>query len=84
MNYVSVCKNVIAANNKADWVDPAPAIRVSNSRAGKVVARAHTLLIKDQFGNEVARVISSQDGRPVISCGAKVAILTMYDTEVLE
>ena len=83
-NFVSVCKNVIASNNKRDWVDPDPAIRVSNTASGKVVKRAHTLAIKDQHGNIVARIISSTDGNPVIKCGAKVAIVTDYDTEVLD
>lgn len=83
-NYISVCKNVIASNNKAGWVEPQPAIRVSRSPSGKVTKRAHTLLIKDAAGNVVARIVSSQDGKPVISCGAKVAIITEYETEVEE
>lgn len=81
-NYVSVCKNVIAQNNKRGWEDPSPAIRVSETPSGKVVRRAHTLLIKDKDGNIVARVVSSTDGKPVISCGAKVAIITEYDTVI--
>ena len=84
MNYVSVCKNVIAGNNKKNWCDADPAIRVSSTPSGKVIARAHTLLIKDKDGNVVARVVSSQDGKPVIKCGAKVAIITEYPTEVQE
>lgn len=84
MAHVSVCKNVIASNNKRNWQDPDPAIRVSNTRAGKVVQRAHTLAIKDADGNVVARVVSTQDGKPVISCGAKVAIITEYPTEIIE
>lgn len=84
MRFISVCKNVIASNNKRGWEDPSPAVRVANTPSGKVTSRAHTLAIKDSFGNIVARVISSQDGRPVISCGAKVAIVAEYDTEVLE
>ena len=84
MSFVSVCKNVIAANNKRGWDDPMPAIRVSRTASGKVQQRAHTLLIKDKDGNTVARIVSSQDGKPVISCGAKVAIITEYETEVAE
>lgn len=84
MNFVSVCKNVIAGNNKRGWVDPDPAIRVSNTPSGKVTKRAHTLIIKDKDGNEVARIVSSKDGNPVIKCGAKVAIITHYETEILE
>lgn len=84
MNFISVCKNVIASNNKRKWVDPEPAIRVSGSPSGAVISRAHTLLIKDREGNVVARIVSSQDGKPVIKCGAKVAIITEYDTEIEE
>lgn len=82
MNYISVCKNVIASNNKRGWSDPDPAIRVSKTASGKVTSRAHTLIIKDKEGNEVGRVVSTQDGNPVIKCGAKVAIITKYDTEI--
>lgn len=81
---ISVCKQVIAKNNKRDWTDPDPAIRVSATRSGKVRQRAHRLAIKDADGNTVAEVISSTDGKPVISCGAKVAISTVYETEILE
>ena len=84
MSFISVCKNVIASNNKRGWVDPDPAIRVGNSRSGKAVQRAHTLAILDAEGNEVARILSSADGKPVLKCGAKVAIETKYDTKVLE
>lgn len=84
MNYISVCKNVIAANNKRGWNNPNPAIRVSNAPHGKVSKRAHTLAIKDADGNVVARIVSSTDGNPVIGCGAKVAIITEYETEVVE
>lgn len=80
-NYITVCKNVIASNNRRGWINPDPAIRVSNSPSGKVVNRAHTLLIKDKDGNTVARIVSTQDGNPVISCGAKVAIVTEYPSE---
>ena len=84
MSYISVCKQVIAQNNKKGWHDPSPAIRVSNTPSGKVTQRAHTLSIKDKDGNVVARVVSSKDGKPVISCGAKVAIITMYATEIVD
>lgn len=83
-NVISVCKNVIASNNKRGWVDPDPAIRVSKSAGGKVSARAHKLAIKDKDGNTVAVIHSSQDGKPVVKCGAKVAIITTYETEVIE
>lgn len=83
-NYISVCKNAIASNNKRGWVDPDPAIRVSHAPSGKVQKRAHKLAIKDKDGNIVATIISTQDGEPVIKCGAKVAIITEYETEVID
>lgn len=82
-NFVSVCKNVLASNNKRKWVDPDPAIRVSNTAKGLASKRAHTLAIKDADGNIVARIVSSTDGNPVLKCGAKVAIITEYETEVI-
>jgi hypothetical protein len=81
MNYVSVCKNVISSNNKKNWENPDPAIRVSKTPSGKVTKRAHTVLIKDKNGETVARIVSSRDGKPVIKCGAKVAIITEYPVE---
>lgn len=84
MNYISVCKNVIASNNKKHWINADPAIRISRSPSGKVTKRAHSLLIKDKDGEVVAKIVSSQDGSPVIKCGAKVAIITEYETEILE
>lgn len=84
MDLVSVCKNVIGSNNKRGWNDPAPAIRVSRAKHGKVVTRAHELGILDSEGNIVAKVVSTKDGQPVIGCGAKVAIITEYDTVSLD
>lgn len=84
MNFISVCKNVIQQNNKREWVNPFPAIRVCKTPSGKATQRAHTLAIKDKNGDIVAKVISSQDGKPVIKAGAKVVIITEYETEVLE
>lgn len=82
--YISVCKNVIAQNNKQNWVKPKPAIRVGSSKSGKAVKRAHTLAIVDKEGNVVATIYSSQDGNPVLKCGAKVAISTEYPTVIME
>jgi len=82
MNYISVCKNVIQSNNKRNWIDPSPAIRVSNTPSGKVVMRGHTVLIKDKAGVVVAKMVSTKDGKPVIKCGAKVALTTVYEVEV--
>jgi len=82
MSVLSVCKNVIAANNKRGWQCPEPAIRISRTASGKATERGHIVAIKDKDGNVVARIISSQDGKPVIKCGAKVGIVTVYPVEV--
>lgn len=84
VNYISVCKNTIASNNKRNWKNPEPAIRVSNTPSGKAVLRAHSLEIKDKNGETVARIVSTTDGNPVIKCGAKVAVITEYPVEVIE
>ena len=84
MSMVSVCKHVIAQNNKRKWIDPSPTIRISNTRAGKVTGRAHEISIVDKNGDEVARMIATTDGNPVIKCGAKVALVTEYDVVVLK
>lgn len=83
MSHVSVCKNVIAKNNKRGWLDPEPAIRISRTASGKVVGRSHEIGIVDKDGNIVARLISTIDGKPVISCGAKVALVTDFDVVTL-
>lgn len=79
MAYISVCKNVIASNNKTGWKNPKPTIRVSNTPSGKVTKREHTIGIVDAQGNIVAKMIATQDGKPVIKCGAKVALITEHD-----
>lgn len=81
MSYVSVCKQVIAQNNKKGWVDPAPTIRVSNTPSGKVTDRANAVEIVDADGNVVAELLATTDGKPVISCGAKVALVTKYPVQ---
>ena len=78
--FISVCKNMIAQNNKNGWVDPAPTIRVANSKSGKVVNRSNRIGVLDREGNVVAELIATNDGKPVISCGAKVALITNYET----
>ena len=82
--FISVCKQVIQQNNKRGWVDPKPAIRVGRTSAGQATKRAHSLAIKDAQGNTVATILSSTDGKPVLKCGAKVAIVAEYGTEVVE
>lgn len=81
--YISVCKNVIAANNKQGWKNPKPTIRVSETPSGRVTSRGHGVLIKDGEGRVVARLVATKDGKPVIKCGAKVALITDYPVEVV-
>lgn len=78
MNIVTVCKNVIASNNKRGWRKPDPAIRIARRKNGKATDHAHDIAIKDRRGNIVALILSSQDGKPLVKCGAKVAIFTEY------
>lgn len=77
--YLTVCKNKIAQNNKKDWIAPEPVIRVSKSPSGKVVMRSNRVGIVDRTGALVAELIATEDGKPIISCGAKVALVTKYD-----
>lgn len=79
MNFISVCKNLIASNNKRNWEKPEPTIRVSKTPSGKVTMREHSVGIVDAQGNVVAKMVATQDGKPVIKCGAKVALITKYD-----
>ena len=84
MTHISICKNVIQSNNKRNWEDPNPTIRCSTSKAGKVILRSNHVGIVDSKGNIVAEILSTTDGKPVISCGAKVGLITKYDVVNLE
>jgi len=79
VSVINVCKNVIQSNNKRKWVDPDPAIRVATSKCGKVTIRSSRIGIVDKDGNVVAEVRSTIDGKPIVKCGAKVAVFTEYD-----
>lgn len=57
-SFASVCKNIIAQNNKRGWIDPLPAIRIAKSKSGKVEERSHAIGIMDANGNIVARLFS--------------------------
>ena len=75
MKYASVCKNVIAANNKKGWENPDPTIRLSNTPSGKVQARAHSVGIMDAVKATWLRDLwRHKTATPVIKCGAKVAL----------
>lgn len=74
--WLSVCKNVIMSNNKKNWVDPDPAIRIGSSKSGKAIGRANTVHILGHDGKVCATIYSSKDGKAILKCGAKVAIET--------
>lgn len=78
MSVLTVCKNVIASNNKRGWVDPQPAIRIARTKGGKVVDRRNVVEIKDKHGEVVATLESTTDGKAIVKCGAKVALFTKY------
>lgn len=73
-----MCKNVIASNNKRGWKNAEPAIRVANTKSGKVVDRGFSVLVLDKQGVAVAEIVTTKDGSPIVKCGAKVAIFTKY------
>tara|TARA_Y100001951_G_scaffold104787_1_gene117837 strand:- start:47121 stop:47381 length:261 start_codon:yes stop_codon:yes gene_type:complete len=83
-HWISVCKNVIASNNKRGWKDPQPSIRVATAKYGKVVTRSNRVGITDKDGNVVAEIVATTDGEPVIGCGAKVGLITEFETVDLE
>lgn len=78
MSVITVCKNVIASNNKKGWINPEPAIRCATTKSGKVFDRGNLVNIHDSKGNVVATIESTTDGKPIVKCGAKVAIFTKY------
>lgn len=84
MSVVTVCKNVIQSNNKKGWVNPEPAIRVAKTKSGKAVARGHFINILDKDHSVVATIETTQDGSPIVKCGAKVAIFTKYPAEITD
>lgn len=84
MSFVSICKNIIMSNNKRNWVDPDPAIRVANTPSGKVRIRSNKVGIVDAAGLVVATVEATTDGKPIIKSGAKVALITEYPVINLE
>lgn len=81
MNIITVCKNVIASNNKKNWIDPDPVIRVSETKSGQAIGRSNYLEIMDHWGMPVAWIEVTTDGKPIVKCGAKVAIKTLYPVQ---
>lgn len=66
------------SNNKRGWDNPEPAIRISNTKSGKVTGRSNLVEILDKDGEVVATLESSVDGKAIVKCGAKVALFTKY------
>jgi hypothetical protein len=73
--YISINKHRIACNNKNNWVNPLPCIRVSKTKSSKGEYCFYAG-IQDEEGNIVAEVIQSNDGAPLLNCGAKIVIKT--------
>ena len=82
-NYISVCKNVIAENNKKKWKHPKPPIRISQRPSGPAVAHGFSVGILDKDGTIVAKLQTTKDGKPLLKCGAKVMLATEFPTTVL-
>lgn len=82
MSFISVCKNIIQQNNKRKWEDPEPPIRVANTKSGKATFRCFEVDIVDGDGNVVASILTTKDGKPILNCGAKVAITTIYPVRI--
>lgn len=80
MHWVSINKHRIAKNNKGKWVDPVPCIRISDGKNKPPISYVSDLLVVDEGGRPVAWLVTTSTGEPVLKCGAKVALVTLYDT----
>jgi len=67
------------SNNKKNWIDPDPAIRISKTKSAPATERANEVNIIGDHGEVVATIYSSTDGNPILKCGAKVAIWTKHE-----
>lgn len=83
MSTITVCKNVIMTNNKKNWINPLPPIRIGKTNSSKAEYHAFEIIIKDHSGKEVGRIKTTRDGKPIVKCGAKVAIETTYPVEIV-
>jgi hypothetical protein len=70
---ITVCKNVIMQNNKRKWKNPDQPVRIAGGRKMPASAHCFDLAIMDASGNEVAYIRTTEDGQPIVRCGAKVA-----------
>lgn len=72
--FITINKHVIAANAKHGRNDPP--IRVAKSKNGKAVYARGVKI------NGPSELISG-DGKPVLKCGARIALVTDADVEVI-
>ena len=75
--YIHVNQHVIKSNRKKGEVEP-----VLTCKTYKTNTYAHEAIIRDENGNEVARVVYRPD-KP-LSCGAHVWIETQLDVETIK
>lgn len=84
--FISVCKNVIMANNKTirEKLDRIihPPIRIQTGKSGEKVT-CNTALLKDSNGEVIGKIWYQPDGA-IIKAGAKVVIEYYGDIEVVE
>jgi hypothetical protein len=79
MFYINVNKHVIAANAKHGTCDPP--VRFQRGKSGKQTY-CQELAITDAQGNQVARVIYDPF-KPVLKCGARLAIVADHGVKVI-
>ena len=74
---INVNQHIIKSNRKKGEVEP-----VLTCKTYKTNTYAHEAIIRDENGNEVARVVYRPD-KP-LSCGAHVWIETQLDVETIK
>jgi hypothetical protein len=72
---IHINRPVLAANKKHRQNNPAVTVRMGITRE-----YGHTVIIYDDYGNEVARVVQNEE-KP-LSCGARVWIETRQPIKV--
>jgi hypothetical protein len=80
---ITVSKDAIASNERNNcWQTPnrRNPIRVQKTPEDTSPLYANVVDIKDAYGNTVATVVSTKDGRDIASFGTKVVIFTAHKT----
>ena len=85
-SFISVCKNVIMANNRTirEGLDRPiePPIRIQSGKSGAKVT-CNEAILRGSDGEPIGR-IHYQAACPILKCGAKVAIEFYGEIEVVE